>query len=76
MIVNVGMKSTPGINSSMKEKIPPKKPFRKPNIFQKRSAEIGAQINSPKTGTAITALPIRSITIHDTSEGKGFCLTG
>lgn len=75
-MVNVGIKSTPGISSSMKEKIPPKNPFLNPNIFQKIRAEIGAQINSPRTGTTITALPITSITIHKGNEGKGFCLRG
>ena len=70
------MKSTPGINSSIKEKIPPKKPLLNPNNLQKIIAEIGAQINSPNTGTTITALPIKSIKIHNGNEGKGFCLTG
>lgn len=75
-MVNVGMKSTPGINSSMNEKIPPRKPLLNPNILQKIRAEIGAQISSPKTGITITALPIRSIKMHKGREGKGFCLTG
>lgn len=74
MIVNVGIKSIPGINSSMKENTPPKKPLLKPNILQKMKAEIGAQINSPATGTTITALPITSIKIHRGSDGKGLCL--
>lgn len=69
------MKSIPGINSSMKEKIPPRKPLLNPNILQKINAEIGAQINSPNTGTTITALPITSIKIQAGNEGKGFCLT-
>ena len=76
MMVKVGIKSIPGINSSMKEKIPPKNPFLNPNIFQKTTAETGAQINSQRTGTTITALPITSITMHKGNEGKGFCLTG
>lgn len=76
MIVNVGIKSIPGINSSIKEKIPPKKPLLKPNILQKMKAEIGAQISSPATGTTTTALPITSIKIHANKDGKGLCLTG
>jgi hypothetical protein len=75
MIVNVGMKSIPGINSSIKEKIPPKKPLWNPNILQKTIAEIGAQINSPNTGITITALPITSINMHIGRDGKGFCLS-
>ena len=75
MIVNVGMKSMPGINSSMKEKIPPRKPLLNPNILQKIKAEIGAQINSPSTGIRITALPITSIKMHKGNDGNGFCLT-
>jgi len=75
-MVNVGMKSIPGINSSIKEKTPPKKPLLKPNILQKIMAEIGAHINSPNTGMTITALPITSIKIHIGNDGKGFCLAG
>lgn len=70
------MKSIPGINSSIKEKIPPKKPLPNPNIFQKIKAEIGAHINSPSTGITITALPIRSIKMQAASDGKGLCLAG
>ena len=76
MIVNVGMKSIPGINSSIKEKIPPRKPLLNPNILQKMMAEMGAHISSPKTGITITALPIISIKMHIGNDGKGFCLTG
>jgi hypothetical protein len=72
MIVNVGMKSIPGISSSIKEKIPPKNPLLNPNILQKMIAEIGAQINSPNTGITITALPIASIKIQLTKDGSGF----
>lgn len=75
MIVNVGIKSIPGINSSINENIPPKKPLLNPNILQKIMAEIGAQINSPKTGTTTTALPTISIAIQLSNEGKGFVFT-
>jgi len=68
------MKSIPGINSSIKENIPPKKPLPKPNILQKIKAEIGAQISSPATGITITAPPITSIKMHRGNDGKGFCL--
>jgi hypothetical protein len=71
IIVNVGMKSIPGINSSIKLNIPPKNPFLNPNILQNIKADMGAQIISPKKGTNITALPIISITIHAPREGKG-----
>lgn len=71
IMVNVGMKSIPGINSSIKLNTPPKNPFLKPNIRQNKNAEIGAQINSPKTGTTITALPIKSIKRQVSKEGKG-----
>jgi hypothetical protein len=74
IMVNVGIKSMPGISSSIKEKIPPRKPLLNPNIFQKIKAEIGAQINSPSTGITITALPIRSIKIQAANDGRGFCL--
>jgi hypothetical protein len=76
IIVKVGMKSIPGISSSIKENTPPRKPLLKPNILQKIIAEIGAQINSPNTGIMITALPIKSISMHVGKEGKGFCFTG
>ena len=76
MIVNVGMKSMPGINSSIKENTPPRKPFLKPNIRQKIKAEIGAQMISPRTGIRITALPIKSISRHDASEGRGLYSIG
>lgn len=66
------MKSIPGINSSMNEKIPPRKPLWNPNILQKINAEIGAQINSPNTGITITALPITSIKMQAAIDGKGF----
>ena len=72
MIVKVGIKSSPGINSSTKLNIPPKNPFLKPNIFQNTTADIGAQISSPKTGIIIVALPTRSITKQAPKEGRGF----
>lgn len=76
IIVNVGMKSIPGMSSSINEKIPPIKPFRKPNMRQKIKADTGAQTSSPTTGSRITALPIKSISRQEASEGKGFWLMG
>ncbi len=55
VIVKVGMKSRPGISSSIKLKIPPNNPLAPPNMRMKMSAEMGAHIiskNSPKKGTA------------------------
>lgn len=74
MMVNVGMKSIPGISSSIKEKIPPKNPFLKPNMRQKIKAETGAHIISPIKGMNVTALPIKSINRQAPSEGNGVCL--
>src|SRR5215203_1237713 len=71
MIVNVGIKFNPGINSSIRLKTPPRNPFLNPNRRQNKKADIGAQINSPKTGTTITALPIKSNTKQVTNDGKG-----
>ena len=76
MIVKVGMKSIPGISSSTKENIPPKKPLLKPNMRQKITAEIGAQMISPINGINVTALPIKSINRHLAREGSGLCCTG
>ncbi len=53
MMVKVGMKSSPGMISSKKLKMPPKIPFDPPNMRQKIIADIGAHIksmNSPKIG--------------------------
>jgi len=75
-MVNVGMKSMPGISSSIKLNTPPRNPFLKPNIRQNKNAEIGAQINSPKTGTTITALPIKSIKRQVSKDGKGLDSSG
>ncbi|MND09198.1 hypothetical protein D3C83_323460 [compost metagenome] len=57
-MVNVGIKSSPGISSSKKLNAPPKSPLAPPNILKKIKAEIGAQRiskNSPKKGTAYVA---------------------
>ena len=76
MMVKVGMKSTPGMSSSINENIPPKKPFLKPNIRQKMNAETGAHTISPTTGIRITALPIKSMTRQENREGSGLYSTG
>ena len=70
--VNVGMKSKPGSISSTKLNTPPHAPFHPPKVLKKINAEIGAQIispNSPRTGMAKEAYPIRSITIQNAREG-------
>lgn len=71
-MVKVGIKSNPGINSSIKLNIPPKNPFLNPNMRQKTTADIGAQISSPNTGIIIVALPIKSMIRQAPKEGSGF----
>lgn len=74
-MVNVGIKSRPGISSSTKLKIPPKKPFEPPNVLKKIKADIGAQMrskNSPKKGRAYVAYPRKSISRQNANEGF-FC---
>ena len=70
-MVNVGIRSRPGINSSIKLKTPPIKPFLNPNIRQKISADMGAQITSPRKGISMDALPIKSMSKHFAKEGNG-----
>ena len=72
MMVKLGMKSVPGKISSIKFPIPPKAPFHPPNVIKKIIAETGAQMisaNSPKTGIAYVAQPMRSITKQNTRDG-------
>ena len=55
MMVKLGIKSVPGINSSMKLPIPPIAPFHPPKLAKKIIPETGAHTMSaisPKKGTA------------------------
>jgi hypothetical protein len=73
-MVNVGIKSRPGISSSIKFTIPPTKPFLKPNIFQKIKADTGAQRisrNSPIKGIPKVAKPKKSISRQAARDGRG-----
>lgn len=76
-MVNVGMKSRPGMISSKKLNIPPKAPFHPRNMMKNTTAEIGAQMmsaNSPITGTEYVAYPIISMRIQAISGGVFFMI--
>ena len=71
-MVNVGIISVNGKDSSTKFKTAPVAPNRPPKDFKKIKAERGAQItsvNSPMPGMAKLKQPIRSITIQNVREG-------
>lgn len=77
VIVKVGIRSRPGINSSKKLKRPPSRPLLFiPNMRTYIIAEIGAKSAStmgPRKGIARKAKPIRSIKRHEVKEGRGLC---
>jgi hypothetical protein len=77
--VKVGIKSRPGMISSIKLNTPPKNPLAPPNIRINTSAEIGAQTisrNSPRKGIPYVAYPKKSISRQAAREGIGFSATG
>ena len=72
MMVNDGIKSVPGSNSSTKLKMPPNAPLQPPNMRKKMIPDIGAQtrsISSPKKGTPYDKYPIKSMMMQITREG-------
>ena len=73
-MVNVGIKSVPGNNSSAKLNIAPKAAFL-PNTIKNIIAEMGAQITStisPNPGTRKELHPIKSISTQKAREGCFF----